>query len=538
MNIRRTATLFLFSVFVLSLGIVPLSAQNADGETITWPLEGITDLVSLDPPRASDAQGYTVLELLYGGLVRLDGNLDIVPDLAESWVISEDGLVYTFTLRENILFSDGTPITAQDVVWSLNHAVDPAVGNWTGPLYLSSIVGVQDVVSGAATELAGVKAPDDRTVEITISAPSAIFLGRLTFGTAKIVSQAAAEANENWAELPVSSGAFQVEAWNHGQDIVLIPNPNYWQPATISRLTLPFIQDSETAYQLYRTGGVDITGNVQNGVPAVHLSDVRDLPDFHQAVAFSTRYLGFNQTKAPFDNVSVRQAFALAIDKDVIANQILNGAASPTDRILPPGIHGSEHPVEGLHFDVEAAKAALAAAGVTPESIGNITLSYAAEGDNERVVTVLQAQWLENLGINVTLEPLELSTFSARLNETSSTPESGLQLYYSVWTASYPDPQTFLSQQLRTGVGNNNGHFSNAEFDAITTEADASVLDPEHRLELYNQAEQIAVTNVGWLPLLNPNLNVLVQPYIEGFAFTSKGVIIGDYSALRGRPAQ
>src|SRR5262249_54150669 len=156
---------------------------------------------------------------------------------------------------------------------------------------------------------------------------------------------------------------------------------------------------------------------------------------------------------APFSNVDVRRAFAQSIDKATLANDVLGGTAVATDRILPLGIPGSELPIKGLAFDPAAAKASLEKAGLTPETIGPVKMTYGVEGDNERVVTVLQAMWKENLGVDVTLEPLELSTFSARLNETTEKPETGLQMYYSVWGADYPDPQNFISLQLRTGVG-------------------------------------------------------------------------------------
>jgi peptide/nickel transport system substrate-binding protein/oligopeptide transport system substrate-binding protein len=530
---------FLTLLALLVLSVLPAAAQGS-GQTLTWSIEGVTDLVSLDPAKASDSQGFAVIGLLYGGLVRLDGQLHVVPDLAESWTVSDDGLTYTFTLRDGAAFSDGSPVTAADVVWSLTHALDPNTGGWTGPYYLYNIVGANDVAAGGTTELAGAVAADDRTVEITISQPSAFFLSQLTFGSAKIVSSAAAEADpEGWEQNPLSSGAFAVSEWNHGQNLILVPNGNYWEsPAAISQLTLPFIQESETAFQLYRTGELDIMGSQQNGVPAVHIPEVELLPDFHQAASFAVRYVGFNNVTEPFSDVNVRRAFAQAIDKDTLANVVLSGTVVATDRILPLGIPGSELPVTGLGFDAAAAQASLEEAGVTADDISPVTLTYGVEGDNERVVTVLQAMWQENLGVTVNLEPLELSTFSARLNETYENPESGLQMYYSVWGADYPDPQNFISQQLRTDVGNNNGHFSNSDFDALVDEADVMVGDVDARLALYNQAEQIAVDEVGWLPLFNPRLNVLIKPYVTGIVFTGQGLVIPDYTALRGRAAE
>ncbi len=532
MRFMQRLAMVLFLVMFLA---APALAQDAT--TITWSIEGINDVVSLDPAKASDAQGFTVIGLLHAGLVRLNADLLVEPDLAESWSVSDDGLTYTFTLREGAAFSDGSPITADDVVWSLNHALDPNTGGWTGPYLLSNIAGSDEVVSGAATEVSGVQAVDARTVAITIKQPSAYFLSQLTFGPAKVVSKAAAEASaDNLDQASVTSGAFAVQEWNRGQGLVLAPNANYWQPAAqVSRLNIVFNQDSETAYQRFRTGELDIMGGAQNPIPAARVPEVKDSPDFRTTNAFNLRYVAFNNQLAPFNDVRVRQAFAHAVDKATLADVVLGGTVTAADRILPPGMPASELPIEPLAFDPDRGKALLAEAGIDPAAF-TLTLTYGVEGDNERVVTVLQSMWQENLGITVTLEPLELSTFSARLNDTYQDPANGLQAYYSVWGTIYPDPQYFLSQVLRTGVGNNNPHFSNAEFDALVDEADVITGDFARRAQLYNQAEQIAVREVGWLPLFNGQVNVLVRECVQGVAVTGlfSAYVIPDYSALRG----
>lgn len=536
--LRTRSLLFLSVLLVLVTVLSPVAAQ--DTTTLRWSIEGITDVVSLDPARATDAQGFTVIGLLHAGLVRLSGDLLVEPDLAESWEISEDGLTYTFTLREGAAFSDGSPITAADVVWSFTHALDPSTGAWTGPYLLSNIVGSDELVAGETTELSGVVALDDRTVQISVKQPSAYFLSQLTFGPSKIVSSAAVEANpDTWDQAAVTSGAFSVAEWNRGQGLVLVPNTFYWQPASqLSQLEIVFNQDSETAYQLFRTGELDIMGGAQNPIPAARVPEVRDSADFRSTNAFNVRYVAFNNTLPPFDDVRVRQAFSHATDRATLAEIVLDGTVLATDRILPPGMPGSEAPVAGLEYNPAGAQALLAEAGVDPASL-ELVLSYGVEGDNERIVTVLQAMWQENLGITVTLDPLELSTFSSRLNDTYNDPSTGLQAYYSVWGTIYPDPQYFLSQILQTGVGNNNGQYSNAEFDALTQEADVITDDYARRIELYNQAEQIAVSEVGWLTLFNGQVNVLVRECVEGVEVTGlfSAYVVPDFSALRGCPA-
>lgn len=512
-----------------------VAAQEAEGGPIRWALTGVSDLVSLDPAKASDQQGFTVINILHGGLVKLDPDLLVVPSLAESWRIAEDGVTYSFVLREGITFSDGTPITADDVVWTFNHALDPTTGGWTGPYYFTLIEGADEVAAGDATEATGVKQIDDRTVAITIKQPASYFLSSLSAGPSKILSRAAAADPAN--EGQVTSGPFVLETWNRGQGIDLVPNPRFYDPVTdVSRLSFVFSQESETAFQLYRTEKVDILGSSQNPVPAARVPEVADSPDFESTPAFNTRYVAFNNLRQPFDDVTVRQALAHAIDRETLANAVLGGTVTPTERILPAGFPASENPISGLEFDPAVAKDLLAQAGLDPQAF-TFTLSYGVEGDNERVVTVLQSMWRENLGITVTLDPLELSTFSSRLNDTYQSPETGLEAYYSVWGADYPDPQNFLSLMLQTDVGNNNGHWSNAEFDRLTKEADISEDDFATRAELYNAAEQIAVTEVGWLPLFNAKVNVLVRECVDGIVVTGMDFQIPEWSDLHGCPA-
>ncbi len=503
--------------------------------TLRWSIEGINELGSIDPPKASDSQGILAANMLFGGLVRLDDTLRVTADNAASWTVSDDGLTYTFTLRPGLKFSDGTPVTAEDYVFSLTRALNPATGGWTGPFYLSNIVGSDEVVNGTSETLAGVRAIDSSTLEIKIKQPSAYFLSQLTFASGFVVPKTKVEANPaSWTDEPAGTGPFKLKEWKHNQALILEPNPYYWAgQLQLSGMEMPFFQDSETAYQLYRTGGLDIMGSQQNGVPAARIEEAKALPDFRQAPSFAVRYVGFNNMLPPFDKPEMRQALAQAVDKTTLAEKVLGGTVSPTGRILPAGLPGSELKIEPQAFDPAAAKQLLADAGF-PEGKGlpPIALSYGVEGDNERVATFLQAQWKQNLGIDVTLDPLELAAFSERLNTTFQHPEQGLQMYYSIWGADYPDPQNFLSQQLRTGVGNNNGHWSNAEFDKLVDEADVIVGDDARRMQLYNQAEQIAVDEVGWLPLYNPTLNVLVNPALQGLSFTGQGITIPDWTKV------
>src|SRR5215211_2520463 len=304
---------------LLSFSAPRTLAQESGGGAIQWSLAGVTDLVSLDPAKASDLQGFTVIAFLYGGLVKLDEQLQVVPSLAEEWSVSDDSLTYTFTLRDGIAFSDGTPITADDVVWTFNHALDPTTGGWTGAYYFTLIEGADEVAAGDAKEVSGVKKIDDKTVAITIKEPAAYFLSSLVAGPSKILAKAAAADPTN--EGKVTSGPFVVQTWNHGQSLDLVPNPSFYEAVTgVGQLSFVFNQDSETGYQLYRTGEVDILGSSQAPIPASRVPEVQDSPDFKSTPAFNTRYVGFNNMQTPFDDVRVRQALARSVDRETLAN--------------------------------------------------------------------------------------------------------------------------------------------------------------------------------------------------------------------------
>ncbi len=513
-------------------------AAGSSGQKLIWSVEGVTELPGLDPANPQNAQSIQAISLIFGGLVKLDGQLNVAPDGAEKWEISEDGKTYTFTIRDGLKFADGTPVTAKDFAASINRALQPETASYGASFQLGHIVGAGDVASGAAKEASGIEVVDDRTLKITLDDNLPYVLAQLTYPVSFAVPLHAVEKDPTgWTESAFGTGPFKVKECQHNQKLVLEPNPNYWAGAPgVAEVELPFYQDSETAYQLYRTGGLDIMGSQQNPIPAARVPEVKDSPDFHSAASFAVRYVGFNNQKAPFDDAGVRRAFARSVDKATLANAVLNGAVAPTDRILPPGFAGSQLPVAGLTFDPAAAKQELVDAGYGESNpFPQVTFTYGAEGDNERVATFLQQQWKENLGVDVVLEPLELATFSKGMDTTYLTPDQGLQFYLSIWGADYPDPQNFVSQQLRSDSPNNNGHWEDAQFDELAMKADTFLGPAEERLQLYNQAEQIAVDGVGWLPLYVPQFSVLIRPEVTGYSLTGQGLIFPDWTKVTGR---
>lgn len=521
----------------IAVSPTPESTSDAPANTLRWSIEGLSDLVTVDPAHSGDALTNTVINLIFGGLVRFNERLEVVPDGASDWKVSDDGMVYTFTIRENLKFGDGSPVTADDFVFSFNRAMSPDVGAFAASAHFGHIVGADEVMSGQAVEASGIKALDERTLEITLDSPIAYFLSLLTFPDMAVVPRTLLATNSDWRDVAFGSGPYRIKEWKRGESVLLEANEHYWQGVPgVQYILMPFNPNSEAAYESYERGELDIMGSQQNPVPSTMIARAQQSPDFRSSASLATRYVGFNQRIAPFDNLDVRRAFALAIDKTQLAEQVLDGQVVPADRILPKGLQGSQLPIRPLTFNAAAARAALAKAGYEdPSTFPPVTLTYGLEGDNQRVAEALQQMWQEHLNITVTLEGLELTAFSKRLDTTYTDPEQGLQFYYSIWGADYPDPHNFLSLLLRTDQPNNNGHYSNEQFDRLTLEADklGRRSDIERRLQLYNQAEQIAIDEVAWLPVFYPKFSVMVHPRVQGISSTPQGLIVNDWSQLR-----
>ncbi|NJN68696.1 MAG: peptide ABC transporter substrate-binding protein, partial [Chloroflexaceae bacterium] len=459
---------------------------------------------------------------------------------AESWQVSEDGRTYTFHIRRNLRFGDdtGTPVTAHDFLYSINRALSPVTGAYSAPSHLKHIVGAADVIEGRAPTVSGVRAIDASTLEIELDAPLAYFLSWLASPNTFVVPRSLIEREgDAWTRHAFGTGPFRVREWRPREAVILEANPHYWRGMPgIDTISMPFFQDSDVAYQGYWQGSLDIVGNRQAGIPASLVAEVEDLPDFRSAPALAVRYVGFNNQLQPFDNMFVRKAFALAVDRQELTQRVLADTAEPSARILPQGLAGSKLPVSTLTFDPDAARAALRLAGyLSGQELPTLTLTYGQEGDNVLVAQTLQRFWRDTLGVTIQLEGLDLAMFSQRLDETFRDPQQGLQMYLSIWGADYPDPQNFLSQQLRTASPNNNGHWSNARFDELVDQADrmGRLEQREQRLEYYNLAEQIAITEVGWLPLYNPRMNILMRPGVHGLVFTPQDIVAPDWTMVR-----
>jgi oligopeptide transport system substrate-binding protein len=513
------------------------TAAPAGGGTLRWSLEGINELPALDPPLAGASQSVGVISLVFEGLVRLDSKLNIAPAGAETWDVKDGGKTFIFHIRKDLKFANGDPVTADDFAYSLNRAFGADFANGNAGYYLSNIVGSTDVTAGKATTISGVKVIDPQTLEIDLQKPSVYFLYQLTFPASFVVSKKAVDANPKaWTDTAFGTGPFMVKEWKHNQSITLVPNPNYWLgKVQLSEIDMPFIQDPATALKLYQTNELDIMGTYN--FPTDQISAVSSLPDFKQVNQFFVTYIGFNNVKAPFKDVKVRQAFAKAVDKDTLINKVLEGAVVRADTIIPPGMPGFNTEAAAIQaLNIADAKKLLSDAGF-PDGKGFPKVALAINNQDPnyaKIAAALQQMWKENLGVDVQINTEELAKFNDDLTATANKPAdaAAFDFYISVWGADYPDPQNFVSQQLRTDVGNNNGHYSNPNFDMLVDQADVET-DQAKRLALYQQAETIALTEVGWLPLYYGKANLLINPAVKGLVVTPQGLFPeGDWTKV------
>ncbi len=536
-RVTRLGHVALLLTLVLPALLVACGDENGGnaggGGVLRWSNEGVADIATIDSPGLHSSNESMVSGLVFEGLMGLDSKLNVrslgAAGLPE---ISADGRTYTFTIRNGLKWADGSPVTSEDFRFSLERALSKKFADGSAAYYLSNIVGADKWVKGDGVGLTGVTAPSPDKLVIKIVKPGIYFLDQLTFITGAVVPKKLIDqyGEDKWIEHAFGTGPFMVKEWKHNERIVLQANPNYWMGRPqLDSIDMPFISDPLAALASYQKGELDIMGTQQ--FPPGKVSEVQGKPDTKQAPQFFDAYIGFNNAKPPFDNVHLRRALALAVDKKMLAEKHLAGAVIQTDHIVPQGMPGFDEGLKPLAFNMSAARQELAQAGTG--NVGKLSLTYTTgQADFDKVASAVKQDWKKNLGLDVQLNGEKQARFNDDLIAMANDPgKSDIQMYVSVWGADYPDPQNFLTQQLHTGVGNNNGHWSDPNFDRLTDQADIE-RDPGKRMDLYNQAEQIAIDKVGWLPLYNSKGTILMRPGVSGLLYTAQGLFADAWSKV------
>ncbi len=497
---------------------VPPGFRLLEDQELILPGGG-DDPPTLDPALANDSAGTFILRQVMAGLVRLDENLQVVPDLAERWEVSEDGRTYTFYLRPGLTFHSGRPLTAEDVRYSLERATDPSLGPayaLPAGTYLGDIVGVPEKLAGKADSIAGIRVLDERTIQITIDAPKSYFLAKLTYNTGYVVNREVVEKyGDRWTEHLDGAGPFRLVRWDHRKEIVLEPFEGYYAgPSRLQRIRILLGARAANALVQYEEGRIHWTDVPFSALPRIEdpsdpiHGDLRIVPEL------SLSYVGFNVAEPPFDDPQVRKALVLAVDRYKLAHVMMEDRVSAARGVLPPGMPGYNPNLKGLPYDPEAAREALARsryAGKVPR----IRL-YSSGG---AVAPALKEIWEETLGVEVELRRQDWPEFLQGLDERR------YPAFVLSWIADYPHPQNFLEVLFGGGSPNNYTRFQDDRYDALLRQA-ALTTDPEEAYALYQKAEAYLVEEaVPVLPLFHGVRYIVVRPEVRGLTVTPMGIL-------------
>ena len=471
---------------------------------------------TLDPHLTGDTTSARYVLEIFGGLLTIDKELAIVPDLAEEWSVSDSGDSFTFRLKPEAAFHNGRQVTSQDVKWSIERAADPATEAPTADVFLGDIVGVNEMLAGTATEVAGVSIIDDRTLTIGIDSPKVSFIAKLTYPTSFVVDRETVTDDPQWVFEPNATGPFRLTGYEPGEFIVLSRFEDYHLgPAHLDEVR--FILSGGNARMMFENEEIHVTREYQLGLETL-LDPSHPLRDrvLLGPPQFDVEYIGMNVTKPPFDDPKVRQALNYAVDRETLATRLREGTSVPAKGIIPPGFPGFNPGLEGYSFDPEKAKRLLAESkyGDDLENLPLITLTLpgsfsAAIGPTMEAVLNM---WESHLGIRMELLQTEWAIFLQDLHDRRFQMYGGLS-----WIADYMDPENFLDVLFHSESSDNHDGYSNPEVDRLLELAEVEQSEPS-RLALYNQAEEMIVADSPWVPLWHTSGGyVLAQPNVKDY---------------------
>jgi oligopeptide transport system substrate-binding protein len=472
-----------------------VGASAAGAQPQVLRINNLVEPESLDPGLVTGVPEHRIVSNLFEGLTTNDPkDLSPQPGMAKSWTVSKDGLVYTFQLRD-ATWTDGRKVTAHDFVYAWERVLNPK----TAAKYAQQLFYVkygEEYNRGQVTDFGqvGVKALDDRTLQVTLACPTAYFLDLTTFYTLYPVPRWAIEAHgKDWVKPGkiVSNGAFRLAGWVPQRELTLDKNPAHWDAARTKLQKVVFLptDDVNTAYKQFLAGDSDWIPSV----PPAQLESAKQRPEFYASPYLGTYYFRFNVTRAPFTDVRVRKALSMAVDREALTRFVTKAGEIPTSSFVPK-MRGYEG-VRGLPFDPAAARKLLAEAGY-PEGRGfpKTELLYNTLELHRVITQAVQQMWKEHLGIQVDLVNVEWKVYLAQQAKLD------YQISRAGWIGDYVDPNTFLELWV-TGGGNNQTGWSHRRFDELTARARCA-LDPVERMKLFQDAERILVAEeVPIMPL-------------------------------------
>jgi oligopeptide transport system substrate-binding protein len=456
---------------------------------------------TLDPALVGDSVSWSYLIQIHSGLVRLDQSLAVVPDLADRWELSPDGTTYTFSIRPGARFHSGREVVAEDFVYAMRRALDPATGSTTAGSYLGDI--------------ADLRAVDPRTLEIRLDAPKSYFLAKLTHPIAYPLDRANIESDQRWFERPNGTGPFRLTSWERDVKITLLRFNDYWAGAARVR-ELQFDFSPLPGIVLYERGDVDVTEVDIGSLDRVAETRNPLSRDLVVTPLLSTWYIGMNAQTPPFDDPLVRRAFAHATDRDRFVRVFYRETRAPARSILPPGLPGydAEAASTSPPLDLPRARQLLAQsryAGRMPEVVLSVGSGSASTGE------ALAEMYVRNLGVDVGVREWG-EEFPSLLERRQA------QMFLTGWIADYPHPENFLDILFHSRSSANYGGFAQPQLDQLLESARVE-RDEARRADLYLSAERTILGEAAAIPLHHETTHALVRPWVKGLVVTPLGIL-------------
>ncbi|MEZ0325987.1 MAG: ABC transporter substrate-binding protein [Fimbriimonas sp.] len=473
-------------------------------------------ITKIDPATISDIPMMELMQNVFEGLVIIDENNQIQPNLAESWTLSKDGRTYTFKIRKGVKFHNGREMTAHDVKYSIERETNPALPSQTAPLTYQYVVGAAAKMSRKASEISGLKVIDDYTISITIDEPRPYFLTNLTGGV--VAKEVAPYDKEIWSVAGmVGTGAFKASRFEADQLLELVPNPEYWNGAPkLDGIRVVQIKESITRVNKFKKDELDLIQIEKGDAEALRKDPLyRDQIVVYGRTGLS--FLGFNLKLPPFTDKRVRQAFSCAIDRERLCTEMLAGNNKPAYSIVPPETGSHRSGSMGYVFDPARARKLLAAAGF-PGGAGfpQVTLNFdGTSSDSATISDAIVTDLRVNLGIKATTKQLPFQTFIDQIGKKE------LAMFSIGWVGDI-DPQSFFGTLL-SDKGLEPFGFRDKQFNAMVQQAGTFTGPAADRMRLYNEAEDIVLEEVPLVPLWYSSVLRLVSPHVKGLQRSASG---------------
>jgi len=511
-NLLRT------TVFATTLALAGGALMTPAFAEVVYNRGSAADPESVDPHKTSTVYEADILRDIFLGLVTEDAKSEAIPGAAESWTVSDDGKTYTFKLRAGATWSDGTPVTADDFVYSWRRLQDPATAaEYASMLY--PVVGAEEFNTGKGKgEDMGVKAIDANTLEVTLKAPTPYFLEMLTHQSTYAISKANVEKfGADWVKPGnmVTNGAYTLTEFVPNDHIKLTKNPKFYDAANVKIDVVNYIpnEDRSAAMKRFEAGELDSYADL----PTEQLADLKAKfgDQIRVGPYLGTYYYAIKTDKAPWDNVKLRNAISEAIDRDFLAEKVWSNSMLPGYSMVPPGLEGYKPAMasfaEKSQIDREdEAKKVLEELGYGPDKPLKMEIRYNTSENHKNTAVAIQEQ-LKPLGIEVSLLNTDTKTHYGHLEQ-----KGDFDVARAGWIADYSDPESFLGISVKAS-GNNYSGFNNEKYETLMKEAAAAGGDPAKRLDLLSQAERVLIDEVGNIPLLYYSFKNAVSTKIAGW---------------------